>query len=105
VSVDKRFKQALVNETWKLGNADVYNKMKKAVEKTPSRDAYEESLAHFGDSLSALCKMTADLVDELEFHHPGIGRWLEISGHGNDKDMIEAMVAWVTFVNPPATVA
>ena len=103
--VDKRYKQMLLNEAWKLSNPDVYTKIKAAVEKTPAANAYEESYAHFGESIFGLCRMTAPLVDELEYHHPGIQRWLEISGHGNDKDMIEAMVAWVTLMHPPATIA
>lgn len=103
--VDRRYKQALVNEAWKLGNADVYAKMKTAVEKTPARNAFEESFLHFGENVYVLARMTAELVDELELRHPGLQRWLDISGHGNDKDMIEALVAWVTLTNPPAAVA
>jgi hypothetical protein len=103
--VDKHYKQVLVNETWKLRNGDVYWKMRRAVAKTPSRGAFEESLAHFGESMYGLCRMTVPLMNELEFYHPGILRWMEISGHGNDKDMIEAMVAWVTLMKPPATIA
>jgi hypothetical protein len=102
--VDHAFRRALLHEADKIGNFEVTMKLRKALTNGPSAGGFTEALAHYGESVYGLCRMCAPLLDELEVHHTGIIRWMEITNFGNDKDMIAALVAWVAWMKPPTAI-
>ncbi len=95
---DEQFRRLLIHGA----PASVARKIHLALSQTPQTNAREEAERHFGAELPELVKILTPLITGLENYFDSIGaegfvRWLDVTGYGNDKAMISAMVEWATM--------
>lgn len=93
-AVDMRFRQALLAEAAQCGVPAVHVRLSHALANGPSPGGVAETMKHFGSETAAISMKVAPLVEGMETRHPGFSKWLNVTGFGNDKDMIAAFLLW-----------
>jgi len=99
VDVDRKYRLGLIELVRADGGRQARWHIEKALANGPSRGGYAEALSFFGNEFDLKCKLTAPIVEACEVSLPGFGRWLELTGFGNDKSMICGFVAWAEYKN------
>lgn len=100
---DERFRHMLIHGA----PAPIGRKLKDALSRTPKPNAREYSEQHFGERLPAIIALTRPLMDALENYFeangaPGLTRWLNLTGYGDDVRMIEAFAEWASMAKSQA---
>jgi hypothetical protein len=93
-AVDQRYRDFLVQRSPKA----VQWHMRKALDAGPPRST-DEAYRFFGAELAAVLEKTIPVVIELEEYCPGIQKWLDVTGYGNSRHMIEAFARWAEVGN------
>lgn len=99
--VDRRFRNGLLKAARQKGGQNALWNIRTALEHGPSRGGLAEAMRHFGwtDTNHPSLVLTAQIVDGIEITLPGFKRWLELSGFGNDRRMIQGFIAWAEYRN------
>lgn len=97
--VDARFREALSLAAVNDANKTARFYIQRALSNGPMRHGVRLTMAHFGDKLQVKLALTAQIVDGLEISVPGFKKWLELTGFGNDLNMIKGFVAWAEYRN------
>jgi hypothetical protein len=95
--IDARFRNALGQAAVSDANKTARWYIHRALNNGPSRGGVRETMAHFGHELNVKLALTAEIVDGLEISMPGFKKWLELTGFGNDLNMIKGFVAWAEY--------
>jgi hypothetical protein len=96
---DRKFRRALLEGAAVQGGPAALWHIRNALEKGPDRDGAEGAIRYFGNKLNYMLEITAPVIDGLEVTIPGLKRWLELTGFGNDKTFIKGFVAWAEHTN------
>lgn len=89
--VDDDFRAFLIN----AAPAEIAARFAVCFADGPSKAGRTEALAHFGgDPQHPAILSTVPVIEECERFKPGIQKWLEQTGFGNDLRMIQAFARW-----------
>ena len=94
--VDMRYRKALVDLAAQAG-PDYAKAVMNALNDGPSRGGMKEAQQTLGDDLHPLLLRTVPLVEYLESQCKGMKRWLELTGFGNDVNLIKVFVKWADY--------
>jgi hypothetical protein len=92
--IDARYRKTLLAAVTADGGRKARWHVNAALENGPSSEGAAETIRFFGDELSEKLQLTAQIVDGLEIAAPGLKKWLEMTGFGNDCRMVRGFVAW-----------
>jgi hypothetical protein len=91
--VDRAMRRQLV-ELAELESPSIAHDIRVILQRGPSKGGAKEAQQHYGDRLHETLLVTVPLVEWLEKMIPGIKRWFEVTGFGNDIAMVKVFVDW-----------
>lgn len=94
--VDRLFRNRLV-ELARAASASIEYDVRTVLQRGPSKGGARAAQQKYGDDLHPLLLRTVPLVEYLERQQPGFKKWLELTGFGNDADMIRVFVEWANL--------
>lgn len=100
--IDERYRRALLEGARSQGGKSAAWHIGNALDNGPDRKGAAEAIRYFGNDLETKLAMTAPIIDGLEVTIPGFKKWLELTGYGNDRRMIQGFVAWAEHQNTEA---
>ena len=94
--VDRRYRAALYDLACAIEGADgaIAEEVRRILTRGPSRGGMKEAQQRLGDDLHPLLLRTVPLVEYLDSQCKGMKRWLDLTGFGNDVNLVKVFVEW-----------